>query len=381
MITPTDQPNDYKFEGFKSASLNNASLDMFKQSIDTINQERETLIKKQAKAKNDNLEIDKSMENANLEITRLETKTNSGERQGLISTKENEIETLENEKSDIDKKHKPNWVNVTLYGLIFIPLSIYLFLFYTSIAHNGFYGIDINSLINGDKLAIGILPNFQDLIIAIQTNYILVVFPIVFFAFGTVLHIFLENEGKTKYFTISAVFLITLLLDAFIAFKIHNEIEKALGLIYDGEELLRFTDVWYKDINFYIILLMGFVVFIMWSIILHSILKEIDKQSLIKRINKIIQRRKKELDELKSRLNWLEGEIKRLISNKEINNKIIEKEVDKTIVEKINSFYNGWVGYINSAKNHCKDENTIKLFNEKEKDCALYLQGLNLNGK
>lgn len=269
---------------------------------------------------------------------------------------------------------------MALYGLIFILLSIYLFLFYTSIAHNGFYGIDINSLIDGDKLAIGILPNFQDLVLAIQTNYILVVFPIVFFAFGTVLHIFLESESKFKYLTISAVFLITLMLDAFIAYKIHNEIEKALGLIYDGDELLRFTDVWYKDINFYIILLMGFVVFIMWSIILHSILKEIDKQSLIKIINKKIQIKRRELEELKAQLNRHESEIKKQMSAKDSNMKILEKEIDNTIIEKINSFYTGWVGYINSAINHCENENNIKLFQEIESNCSLYLKE-NLNYK
>lgn len=137
---------------------------------------------------------------------------------GLIPDNEREILQIETEIYDIQNKSagsgKYTVFSLSKYVtflLFIIPLSIYLLFFYTAIAHSAFYGLDPTSLVQGNTLSIPILPNFQDLLKALQTNYMLIFVPSVFFAFGLGLHIFVEDESSSKYIKIISLGIITLL--------------------------------------------------------------------------------------------------------------------------------------------------------------------------
>lgn len=264
----------------------------------------------------------------------------------IIPEKLQEIEQLEKNLPDHSTFKLSNFL---IYIGFFIPLSIYLLLFYTSVARSAFYGIDPTSLIEGKTISVGILPNFSDLIHALSTNYMLVFTPFVFFAFGVVVHIFLEIEGKIKYILLALIILVTLILDSFMAFKIHEETTKALSLIYDESEASQFTREWFKDVNFYIVLFMGFVVFIMWSIIFHAIRSEWSRRD-------IRSLHEKHISHLKEKLNHIHSEKGKLKSHIEENKKYINDMERLMEVPKINlsdvetnirMFQKGWNQYYN----------------------------------
>ena len=88
---------------------------------------------------------------------------------GLIPQKQNEIKELQLEidnilKDGANERYKTFSLSTYLTYLAFlIPLSLYLFFYYTAIANSAFYGMNPNSLINGESLAIPILPKFDEL--------------------------------------------------------------------------------------------------------------------------------------------------------------------------------------------------------------------------
>ncbi len=239
--------------------------------------------------------------------------------------------------------------------------------FYTSITHNAFYGIDVTALINGDKVSLGIFPNFKDLMYALSENYMLIVAPFVFFGFGLALHIFLEMENKMKYLAIIAISILTLLLDSFLAYKIHEETFKALTLIMDDDQVINFIKPWNEDINFYIVLFMGFVVFVMWSIIFHAINKEWDKRKIVKNIEKVIAIFKKEIERLRNKKSRRTAEInEKQNSINRLNKMKNEMENIDYVKDAINKFASGWVKYLNM-----KYENYPKKNESVTKECEV----------
>lgn len=293
---------------------------------------------------------------------------------GKIFDLKKKIENIKNEIEDIyenggNNKYKVfKWSNFSTYLFFFLPLSIYLLLFYTSISHSAFYGIDPTSLIQGKTVSVGILPNFADLMRAITTNYMLIFTPFVFFTFGVVIHIFLENEKNIKYLWLMLVVLVTLVLDSFIAFKIHEEVIKSIKMILDDDEAKQFISKWYEDVNFYIVLFMGFVVFIMWSIIFHTLRVEWAKRDVISTRKFKINRLDKDIDVFKSELNLFNTEKSKNNSRIELLKKQIGKDKispDETL-SNISNFCKGWCDWLafNGKYTTDKNQNQIKQINE-----------------
>lgn len=246
--------------------------------------------------------------------------------------KEKEIEELEIEKIDIKngEGETGGTIPFVIGAFITLLLTLYLFVFYSSSGYSAFYGIKKGSLgfINPNVFSEAI--NKGGGVIAL-----IILFPVIFLGLGFLIHDSLDKNKKLvsekkprKFGLILSLLFITLIADAFIGYKIsygiHNN-EFNAGLT---SEQWKF-DMIFSDINFYLVLILGFVVYVIWGFLLHYVLShtylktESEKVRLmIDNLNNKIAEKRKEHSEIVAKIHKLESDIINF------DNKIIEKEED-----------------------------------------------------
>jgi len=259
-----------------------------------------------------------------LEVQReLERKSETGADLASFKTnkqdKENEIEELELEKIEIRNGdgETGDTIPFVIGAFITLMLTLYLFVFYSSSGYSAFYGIKANTLgfINPD-----VFTDASDKgpgVIAL-----IIFFPVIFLGLGFLIHDSLEKNNqlvkanKPKHYGfIISLLSITLVTDAFMGYKISE------GVYNNDFNAGRVTDPWhfgmiYSDITFYLILTLGFVVYVIWGFLLHYVLShpylktESEKVKLLtENINGKIVEKRFELSELVRKINTLEGDI------------------------------------------------------------------------
>jgi hypothetical protein len=197
---------------------------------------------------------------------------------------------------------------------------------------------------------------------------LIILFPVIFLGLGFLIHDSLESNKKlnlankpSKYGVIIALLFITLIADIFIGYKISQGVhtnEFNAGLTNDT---WKFKMI-FSDINFYLVLVLGFVVYVIWGFLLnyvlsHSYLKtENEKVKLmIENVNNRITDKRKELSEIISKIHKFESDIITCES------KIQEKEKDiigyengvipiniASLKGSIGEFMGGWQNYTNN---------------------------------
>jgi hypothetical protein len=190
------------------------------------------------------------------------------------------------------------------------------------------------------------MPQPYELAEAIRYNYLLFLVPFVFYAFGWAFHILLDLRQKTKFIFLGMLIAVTFVVDLLLALIIHNNTETAKELM--GLATLK----WNQNPTFYIILFMGFLVYIIWSILLDSLLREWKKRQITINLKRIISHMKKDIRLLQEKIMPIE-----LIQH-EID--ILRDEVDTFVQGNlkgyIDQFTTGWVSYL--APNTMKDTKT-----------------------
>jgi hypothetical protein len=262
------------------------------------------------------------------------------------------LDLREKRSKDPEKAKKmtfnPFKFNINLF--ILLMLSAYLFFFYISAAYKALY-VDFEEI--ADHIAQGtgmgsIMPGPYELSEAISYNFLLFLVPFIFYAFGWAFHVILEMNHKAKFVFLGALIAVTFTVDFLIALIIHNNTELA-------KELMGLnTTHWSQSSTFYIILFLGFLVYIIWSILLDSLLREWDKGEIPRNIKKIILHLLKDIRELENK--------KR--SNVELNAKLHALREDVGTVmygnlkRYIDQFSTGWISYLSpenmkTAKERC----------------------------
>lgn len=180
---------------------------------------------------------------------------------------ENRLEELEIDKIKLKDGEAPaaDYLSFVIGVFISVLLTLYLFVFYSSSGYSAFYGVKQGSLgfINPNVFADA--KNKGGGVIAL-----IILFPVIFLGMGFLIHDALE---KGKYYIIVGLLFFTLIADGIIGYKISQAIhsnEFNAGLT---EEIWRFNMI-YTDINFYLVLVLGFVVYIIWGILLHYVLNK-----------------------------------------------------------------------------------------------------------
>ncbi len=297
---------------------------------------------------------------------------------------EREIADYELEKIDI--RNGDGEVSDTtpfiIGAFITLLLTLYLFVFYSSSGYSAFYGIKPGSLgfIN---------PNvFSDA----STKgggvmALIILFPVIFLGLGFLIHDSLEKNkqlvtaGKRKQFGVIITLLsITLIADAFIGYKISEGVHTNDFNSGRTDKLWEFKMI-FTDINFYLVLILGFVVYVIWGFLLNYVLShqylktESEKIKLLIELvnNKIIEKRK-ELSEIINKIHKLESEIIN------IDEKVEQKQKDiigyengvipvnvASLKGSIGEFMGGWQNYtygnLSGSSATKKIEDAIKIQN------------------
>jgi DNA repair exonuclease SbcCD ATPase subunit len=241
-----------------------------------------------------------------------------------------EIQSLELEKIELKNEgvETKGTIPFVIGSFITLLLTLYLFVFYSSSGYSAFYGIKNGTLgfINPTVFTDAI--NKGSGVIAL-----IILFPVIFLGLGFLIHDALDTNRKLtelnkpgKYGTIVSLLFVTLIADAFIGYKIAEGIHANLFNAGLTDEVWRFSMI-INDINFYLVLILGFVVYVIWGFLLHYVLShdylqpESEKvNQLVENINNVISDKKIELNEILRKINKIDSDILN------IDDKIIEKE-------------------------------------------------------
>jgi len=236
---------------------------------------------------------------------------------------------------------------------ILIMLSVYLFFFYVSATYKALY-IDFEKVADNIAQGIGtgsVMPGPYELAEALQYNYLLFLVPFVFFAFGWAFHIILELKHKVRFVFIGLLVALTFIVDFLLAMLIHNNTEAAKELMG-----LQTTD-WSSSASFYIILSFGFLVYILWSVLFDTLLREFDKRKISANIKKIIKHLNKDIKTIEAKVTPV-IEIKEQIKNYRED---ISTVMHGNLKKYIDQFSSGWISFLAPANMKAVKERCINL--------------------
>jgi predicted DNA-binding transcriptional regulator len=301
------------------------------------------------------------------EISGLEAKKSNIQNQiesenNKLIHEENKIEKIINEIDHIKENPKiisgDSFVKASFWiGLVIILfITVYLFVFYSSAAYSAFFKDftpDDNkitqAIFDAQAVSKAWADGFTELI------FILAI-PAVFLGLGFLIHKFSEENGYAKYIKISGLVVVTFTFDFIIAYAIVKEIyDIKRGGIF--EELPPMTiERAFSEVNFWIIIFAGFVVYIIWGLVFNFTMKEFEK---LDKVRYAIKNKEKKLTEYKLDCKTIRGKIS--ILQQDMNN--IQGEIDKLKIqiesyvlyfndvrEGINNYFTGWVGYLRSTR-------------------------------
>lgn len=314
------------------------------------------------------------------EISGLEAKNANSENQ-LKAEKEkltHEEIKIDNLIQEIDKiKENPKIVSGDSFVrtsffigfLIILFLTVYLFVFYSSAAYSAFFK-DFTpddtkitqAIFDAQAVSKAWTDGFTELI------FILAI-PAVFLGLGFLIHKFSEEKRVVKYFKISGLIIVTFIFDFIIAYAIVKEIyDIKIGGQFQEMPPMSIERA-FQEINFWIIIFAGFVVYIIWGLVFNFTMKEYEKMD---KVRYAIKNKEQKLIEYKSECKQIRERISTIQSEK--NN--IQGEIDKLRIqlesyvlyfndvrEGINNYFTGWVGYLkstNSAQVHIQECEQIK---------------------
>jgi len=299
-----------------------------------------------------------------------EATINNAELNVLIREKQDKVDTRREELLDIRKKYEndpeamkresfsPFKFTISLF--ILIMLSGYLFFFYVSAAYRALY-TDFEGIASRIAAGLGtgsIMPKPAELSEALQYNFLLFLVPFVFYAFGWAFHVILELKHKYKFVFLGALIAVTFFVDFLLAMLIHNNLE------YAKELMGLATRSWAADPAFYMILFLGFMVYILWSILLDSVVREWAKRLITVNLKKIVKHLRNDIKELQNKL-IPEEPIRFDIAN-------LREDIATVILGNLKSyvdqFTTGWISYLspqNLKEVKTKCVNIRKDFEEK----------------
>jgi hypothetical protein len=270
------------------------------------------------------------------------------------------LQIRETRAKDTEKLKADNFspLKFSLNLFILVMLSIYLFFFYVSATFKALY-VDFEGI--AESLAKGegtgsIMPGTYELAEALQYNYLLFVVPFVFYAFGWAFHILLELNSKAKYVYISLLIAVTFAVDFLLAMIISDNTENAKALM--GLPTIQ----WSLNPSFYIILFLGFLVYIIWSILLDSLLREWSKKQITDNLKKIIKHLNGDIKILQAKLEDVVADKKQIADYRDDISTVMYGNLKKYV----DQFSSGWIAYLAPANMKDVKEKCIILKKEFE---------------
>jgi len=331
----------------------------------------------------DNIELQKTARantQAEIERTNEEIRVVNEKIEGVNSDIEDtlkKIEELKDERQEIkcgkEKVNKEQRLKLVIGLVIIIPLTFYLFLFYSSTFYSAFFRDPsslttvMNSMFDSNALANAYADGVAELGFVLSA-------PIIFLGLGFALHFFSIQEGKMKYLKMASILLVTVMFDCILAYKIGEQMH-TFGIIIGqypiGEEYT--VNMALHDINTWAVIFCGFIVYVIWGIVFDMCMSAYDKMDLNKtRLDSI----KKEIDDLEQKIKAEKEKIQNLKQQetdaknrvKELMAKLgHEVYIDYAAIStEMNNFFAGWIKMMqvlsigqeqqDEASNICKRE-------------------------
>jgi hypothetical protein len=270
------------------------------------------------------------------------------------------LQVREARSKDKEKLKEENFSPLKFAINLFIlsMLSVYLFFFYVSATYKALY-VDFEgiaeSLVAGEGTG-SIMPGPAELAEALQYNYLLFVVPFVFYAFGWAFHVLLESKLKMRIAFLSALIGVTFAVDFLLAMIINNNTENAKALM--GLEAIH----WSVSPSFYIILFLGFLVYIIWSILLDSLLREWSKREITDNLRKIIAHMNGDIKILRTKLLDVTALRAEIAAYREDISTVMYGNLKKYI----DQFSSGWIAYLSPLNMKDTKEKCLMLKKEFE---------------
>ena len=281
--------------------------------------------------------------------------------QDKLTHEENKIEKIIKEIDNIKDNPKiisgDSFAKASFWiGLVIILfLTIYLFVFYSSASYSAFFknftSNDTNvaqAIFDAQAISKAWADGFTELI------FILAI-PAVFLGLGFLIHKFSEEKGVSKYLKILGLVVVTFIFDFIIAYEI---VEKIYNIKKEGsfETMPDMTiSMAAQQVNFWLIIFAGFVVYIIWGLVFDFTMREYEKMD---KVRYAIKNKEQKLAEYKIECKQIKEKIATLQNEKNST----QGEVDKLKIqlesyvlyfndvrEGVNNYFTGWVGYLKST--------------------------------
>lgn len=292
---------------------------------------------------------------------------------GLVPIKQTEINLLKNQLDEIETTrtvlHSPryntfSWGTYSFLLFLLLGLSFYLLYFYMSVADFALNGVDPATFFQEGRVNVQLLPNLRRLIYLIINYPPLIVFPTIFFALGTAIHLFSEKTVRYRK-VVWGLLILVFAGDILLAFQVHAAVNELL-IKANRPEFKSLIVPALEDARFYLVLFLGFGVFAIWTAIYYLLQLEWNKRNQMKMRYKRISRLQDEILSLEEKRMLHETNLTHLSKRVEQ----LSKEKDRMVlpvdnIEKnINHFRDGWSGYLSTLYGRDKGEEQIRMINE-----------------
>nr|WP_321237554.1 hypothetical protein [uncultured Psychroserpens sp.] len=256
---------------------------------------------------------------------------------------------------DVDKKASAKfWIGISFL----LPLAAYVFVFYISTSFSAFF----REFDPGISLFQGMFDP-QALSKAYEAGWLELVFilfiPFIFFALGYLIHMFQEKRGLINKLKIAALFIITFLFDAILAYLID---EKLYNLNKTFESEVFNISTAFQSVSFWLIIFAGFVSYIVWGLVFDFVMKEHADRDKIKAFirskKEAILGKEKKLIKLKGQITHVEDEISKI----KVRITELQNIIDGLILPVMNykalstEYLQGWQHFISSKLRMGSDE-------------------------
>lgn len=276
-----------------------------------------------------------------------------------ISNLKSQVAELEVERAKQKGETRRSSFNLNLYWPVFAMATIFLYGFYMSAFHTAFFKDMEKALSEASSDNISEILNTVFNIQAFQEFNLHWFAPIIFFVFALVLHIVFDTDKRLRPFLLAGTLLLILTADSLLAYFIEYSSHIIQVLNGGDSESWKF----YESPRFYLVLFLGFFTCLGWSLILHAIKTEYQKEDF----DEVIRVQKKQLrdreadlqnkiEELQKNAIDIEGQILQLVQmierkNKQLNNLVYSVS---DLEKRITTFYGGWLTFITNLRNNAE---------------------------
>ncbi len=176
----------------------------------------------------------------------------------------------------------------------------------------------------------------------------------IFFGFGILPHIFHHEKSKKSAVKVVIAVILCLAIDSLLAYKIDSGIHDLKSIMGIGDT----TWVWYKSVNFYLVLAFGFGTYLLWGFIYEASLTEHEKKNVNAKAEIEIKGLKKRIREIEneiisSKANMVE--LQKQIDSLKIEIEALKKQLEQASLKpeelrrNMEQFYAGWLVFLNGT--------------------------------